>query len=176
MRTLEVQYHNPIPAYMKELFIFVFFATMALASCGSHGTQKQENSAANSLSADTVQVIAITGQWYIKNVVESDSLHTRPSDITPDVRQYITFNEDGTLDIKTNCNMMSGRYDIEGDSLTVSRLAWTEMACENMKVEQLLQRMLPRVCAYEMESDSILRLVTVTPGEYVVLRKATEKK
>lgn len=162
---------------MKKTFLFAAFAAaMVLASCGSHGSQKPEDAAADSLSADTAQVTDITGQWYIKEVAEGDSLHVRPSDIAPDVRQYITFNENGTLDIKTNCNMMNGRYDIKGDSLTVSRLAQTEMACDNMEVERLLQKILPRVCAYEMVSDSILRLAAATPKGYVVLRKATEKK
>lgn len=161
---------------MKKTFLFAAFAAMALASCGSHGSQKPEDAAADLLSADTAQAIAITGQWYIKEVADGDSLHVRPSDIAPDVRQYITFNEDGTLDIKTNCNMMNGRYDIKGDSLTVGHLARTEVRCDNMEVELLLQRILPSVCAYDVESDSILRLTAVTPERYVVLRKATEKK
>ena len=71
---------------------------------------------------------------------------------------------------------MSGRYTIKGDSLTISGLCWTEMACKNMDVERLLRRILPEIRTCEIENDSILRLNATVSGEYVLLRKAMEKK
>ena len=106
----------------------------------------------------------------------AERLPVRPSEIAPDVRQYITFNEDSTVSIKTNCNGMGGRYTIKGDSLTISGLCWTEMACDNMDVERLLRKILPEIRTCEIGNDSILRLNAAASGEYVLLRKATEKK
>lgn len=158
---------------MRSLFIMAAVAAMTLAACKGRGTNPADK------AADTTAIIhdkAITGQWYIRSVVLNDSLYARPSEITPGVRQYITFNEDSTVNIKTNCNGMGGRYTIKGDSLTISGLCWTETACENMDVERLLRRILPEIRTCEIENDSILRLNTTASGEYVLLRKAMEKK
>ncbi|GAA6401098.1 hypothetical protein K020075H21_04370 [Bacteroides ovatus] len=160
--------------HTRSLFIIAAVAAVTLVACKGRGTKP-----ANRSVADTIAIIhdkAIVGQWYIRTVVLNDSLYARPSEITPGVRQYITFNGDSTVNIKTNCNGMSGRYTIKGDSLTISDLCWTEMACKNMDVERLLQRILPEIRTCEIENDSILRLNAATSDEYVLLRKAMEKK
>ena len=159
---------------MRSLFIMAAVAAMTLAACNGRGTKPADGSAAD--TATIIPEMAITGQWYIRNVVLNDSLYARPSEIAPDVRQYITFNEDSTVSIKTNCNEMGGRYTIKGDSLTISGLCWTLMACDNMDVERLLQKILPEIRSCEIGNDSILRLNAAASGEYVLLRKATEKK
>lgn len=46
------------------------------------------------------------------------------------VTASIHFNLDGTLDGNMGCNSFSGKYAVDGNKLTISSLASTEMYCE----------------------------------------------
>lgn len=118
----------------------------------------------------------IRGQWYIENIVFSDSVNVRPSEEVPGVRQYITFNDDSTFYIQTNCNSISGGYEQKGDSIILGAGIMTEMACDNMATEDALRKILPDIVTLDMQNDSVMRLNTTVPSEYIVLIKATEKK
>lgn len=55
----------------------------------------------------------IRGQWYIENIVFSDSDYVRPDETSSSMKQYIVF-EDSTYFIMTNCNSISGSYIVKG--------------------------------------------------------------
>lgn len=153
--------------------VILIFAAIAFVSCNDNKIKQPEN-----LVIDTVTMASgkeIIGQWYIRNVIISDSLSVCPSEITPEVQQYIMFNKNGTIYVKTNCNGIGGYYVLKNDSLTISGLSWTEMACDNMDMEKLLQWFLPRICDYRIENDSILLLNTCNLRESIRLYKAIEK-
>lgn len=114
----------------------------------------------------------IRGQWYIENIVFSDSDYVRPDEAVPGVSQYIVF-EDSTYFIMTNCNSISGSYKIEGDSITLGDGAMTEMACDNMATEDALRRILPDISTIDVQNDTVVRLNGSTPAECILLRKAT---
>lgn len=153
--------------------VMTLFAVIAFTSCNDSRTKQPDN-----FVTDTVAMVLdkeIVGQWYIKNLVINDSLYVCPSEMVPEIRQYIMFNENGTIYVKTNCNGIGGHYVLKNDSLTISGLSWTEMACDNMDVEKLLQRFLPRVCGCKIKNDSILLLNTSIPCESIRLHKVIEK-
>lgn len=114
----------------------------------------------------------IRGQWYIENIVFSDSDYVRPDEAVPGVSQYVVF-EDSTYFIMTNCNSMSGSYKVNGDSITFGDGAMTEMACDNMATEDALRRILPDISTIDMQSDTVVRLNGLMPAECILLRKAT---
>lgn len=114
----------------------------------------------------------IRGQWYIENIVFSDSDYVRPDEAVPGVSQYVVF-EDSTYFIMTNCNSMSGSYKIKGDSITFGDGAMTEMACDNMATEDALRRILPDISTIDVQSDTVVRLNGSMPAECILLRKAT---
>lgn len=116
----------------------------------------------------------IRGQWYLENIVLSDSENVRPMEEVPDSRQYILF-EDSTYSVRTNCNSISGFYTIKGDSISLSAGMMTRMACENMATEDAICLILPHIVTVDIENDSIARLNSNTNSAYIVLRKATEK-
>lgn len=116
----------------------------------------------------------IRGQWYLENIVLSDSENVRPMEEVPDSRQYIQF-EDSTYLIRTNCNSISGFYTIKGDSIRLGAGMMTRMACENMATEDAICLILPHIVTVDIENDSIARLNSNTNSAYIVLRKATEK-
>lgn len=150
--------------------VMLVFGAISLVSCNNGRTTKQSDN----LVTDKIIMVSdkeIIGQWYIRNIVIGDSLYVCPSEITPRIRQYIVFNENGTVYVKTNCNGIGGHYVLRNDSLTINNLSWTEMACDNMDVEKLLQQLLPRVCGCKVENDSILLLNTDIPCENISLYK-----
>jgi len=113
----------------------------------------------------------IRGQWYIENIVFSDSDYVRPYETMASLNQYVVF-EDSTYFVMTNCNSISGSYAVKGDSVTLSVGAMTKMACDDMKTEDALRRILPGISTIDVQNDSIVRLNGSAPAEYILLRKA----
>ena len=111
-------------------------------------------------------------QWYLDSIVFSDSdyVRVRPDERLSSIHQYVVF-EDSTYFIRTNCNSISGTYTIKGDSITLGDGAMTEMACDDMAVEEALRRILPNIATVYIQNDSIARLDSRNPSEYIVLRK-----
>jgi heat shock protein HslJ/uncharacterized protein YraI len=63
-----------------------------------------------------VDLVGVTWQWI--SLVE-----TMPAaqSVVPDPENYtLTFNEDGTVSIKADCNVAMGLYELSGDQLTIS--------------------------------------------------------
>ena len=150
----------------------VMTAVIATACSG----KKENNTAITDQNTQNVVTDAnIRGQWYIENIVFSDSDYVRPDETLSSIHQYIVF-EDSTYFIQTNCNTISGAYAVKGDSITIGDGAMTEMACDDMAVEDALRRILPDISTIDVQNDSVVRLNGATPAECILLRKATEKK
>lgn len=113
----------------------------------------------------------IRGQWYIENIVFSDSDYVRPDETSSSMKQYIVF-KDSTYFIMTSCNSLSGSYTVKGDSITLGDGAMTEMACDDMRTEDALRRILPHISTVDVQNDSVVRLNGSTPAECILLRKA----
>ena len=150
-------------------------AFIAIAAVSCTGNKSNNSTADENLPQDAAAYADVKGQWYLENIVFSDSDYVRPSEEVPDVRQYIIF-EDSTYFIQTNCNTFSGSYTVKGDSITLGDGAMTEMACDNMATEDAIRRILPNIATVYIENDSIARLDSRNPSEYIVLRKANERK
>lgn len=157
---------------IKSLFAAAA-AVSALVATGCSGSKENKTDAAavDETLAET-PAVDIRGQWYIENIVLSDSDYVRPDEAVPGVSQYIVF-EDSTYFIMTNCNSISGTYLVKGDSITLGDGAMTEMACDNMATEDALRRILPAISTIDVQNDSVVRLNGSTPAECILLRKAT---
>ncbi len=142
------------------------------ASCtGNKSTQDKVAEAENEIGSSTI----IEGQWMIENVVENDSSYVRPSEIDPGLTSYIDFRGDNTFGIVTNCNHIGGRYTQSNDSIRLTDISSTEMACDNMELEEMLIKVLPSVNTVDCINDSITRLNTSKGDSYIVLQKASQK-
>lgn len=146
---------------LKSLSVFVAASAIIATACS--GNKEHNDSCANT-NAD------IRGKWYLENIVLNDSMSVRPAEETPDIPQYVIF-DDSTYSIRTNCNSISGPYYINGDSITLGDGPMTEMACDNMATEDALREILPNIATICIENDSTARLNSRNQGEYVVLRK-----
>ena len=149
----------------------MFILPALLCSCGGRADKQAEAVACDTLD-ENVAVRSVLGQWHIENIVINDTLSLRPAEAGVDENQGITFLADSTFGVVTNCNSMGGGYVVSGDSISFSNMFATQMACEDMRMEQMLGRVLQGTLGVDFESDSVLRLNSVNPGEYVLLRKA----
>ena len=110
----------------------------------------------------------------LEHVVINDTLEVRPTDVDSEAKLYAHFYTDSTFNFQTGCNAIGGRYVQIGDSISLSDMMWAEMACEDMRVEELLRDVLPQVNTVDWSNDSIMRLNTGTSA-YVVLKKSEAK-
>ena len=153
----------------KSILSVATALTILTASCGGN---KENKETADNQQKETVANVDMRGQWYLDSIVFSDSDYVR---VRPDIRlssrhQYIVF-EDSIYFIQTNCNTFSGSYTVIGDSITLADGVMTEMVCDNMAVEDALRKILPNIATVCIQNDSIARLDSRDPSEYIMLRK-----
>ncbi len=158
---------------MKTYNIFLIASVALLMAtafgCSSNKGTKAVN--ADNVAQTEVANADIRGQWYIENIVFSDSDYVRPDETSSSMKPYIVF-EDSTYFIMTNCNSISGSYTVKGDSIKLGDGAMTEMACDDMQTEDALRRILPHISTIDVQYNSGVRLMGSAPAEYILLRKA----
>lgn len=150
---------------------FIIGAAFLAAITGCSGNKGTKTHDTNNVAHTEVANADIRGQWYIENIVFNDSDYVRPDETSSSMRQYIVF-EDSTYFIITNCNSFNGSYTVKGDSIKLGDGAMTEMACDDMRTEDALRRILPRISTIDVQYNSGVRLMGSAPAEYILLRKA----
>ena len=155
--------------YRKSL-IAVAALLMATATACTGNKETKADKVDNAAQTEVAHA-DIRGQWYIENIVFNDSDYVRPDETSSSMKQYIMF-EDSTYFIVTNCNSISGSYTVKGDSIKLGDGAMTEMACDDMRSEDALRRILPHISTIDVQNDSVMRLNGSAPAECILLRKA----
>lgn len=154
-----------------EISVIAGVALLMATATGCSGNKEvKADKVANATQTEMANA-DIRGQWYIENIVFSDSDYVRPDETSSSMKQYIVF-EDSTYYIMTNCNSISGSYTVKGDSIKLGDGAMTEMACDDMRTEDALRRILPRISTIDVQNDSVARLNGSAPAECILLRKA----
>lgn len=155
---------------MKSYNIAFITGVALLIAAGCSGNKEVKSDRLDDKAKTEVADADIRGQWYIENIVFSDSDYVRPDETSSSMKQYIVF-EDSTYFIMTNCNSISGSYTVKGDSITLGDGAMTEMACDDMQTEDALRRILPNISTIDVQNDSVVRLNGAVPAECILLRK-----
>lgn len=152
---------------MKTIIASCIAILALTCSCGN--SSSKSTTAVPEDSVQTVAAINLEGKWNIDNVVVNDSLSARPAEETPDKLSTITFDKEN-YSIATNCNSIQGSYTQNGDSISMNPGLCTEMACDNMRVEDLIKQVLPEIRTVDSVNDSMMRLNSA--GEaYIVLSR-----
>lgn len=146
-------------------------ALLIATATGCAGNKNAESNKVDDGVQTKIANVDIRGQWYIENIVFSDSDYVRPDETSSSMKQYIVF-EDSTYFIVTNCNGISGSYSVKGDSIRLDDGLMTEMACDDMQTEDALRRILPHISTIDVQNDSVVRLNGLAPAECILLRKA----
>lgn len=151
---------------------FIAGAALLMATAtGCTGNKEAKTDKLDNNAKTEVANADIRGQWYIENIVFSDSNYVRPDETSSSMKPYIVF-EDSTYFIATNCNSISGSYTVKGDSIRLCDGAMTEMACDDMQTEDALRRILPNISTIDVQFNSGMRLIGSSSIEYILLRRA----
>ena len=151
---------------------FIVAASLLMATAaGCSGNKETKSDKTDNEVRTEIANVDIRGQWYIENIVFSDSDYVRPDESSSSMKQYIVF-EDSTYFIMTNCNSISGSYAVNGDSIKLGDGVMTEMACDDMRTENALRRILPHISTIDVQNDSVVRLNGTAPAECILLLKA----
>lgn len=153
---------------MKKILMSAMMVAV-LASCGNSATKESDSAAA---MQNETEAISLVGSWDIENVVVNDTLELNPAEITPDSKQAITFEADGSYSINTNCNSIQGQYVVNGDSIRLEAGLATEMACDNMQIEDAIKAALPAIAVMQADNDSTVSLNAPSTGASIRLRRA----
>lgn len=156
---------------INNIFFMVGAALLIATATGCTGNKEAKSDRLDKKAKREIANADIRGQWYIENIVFSDSDYVRPDETSSSMKQYIVF-EDSTYFIMTNCNSISGSYTVKGDSIKLCDGAMTEMACDDMRTEDALRRILPHISTIDIQNDSVVRLNGSAPAECILLRKA----
>lgn len=77
--------------------------------------------------------------------------------VVPDPENYnIVFNQDGIYNAKADCNMLSGAYEIEGNSITLLPGPSTLAECGPDSSYDLYVGFLAQVDGYELENNRLI--------------------
>jgi heat shock protein HslJ len=76
--------------------------------------------------------------------------------VVPDPQNYtITFNTDGSVAIKADCNSVTGNYKIDGSKITITLGASTLMACGDASQDTIYLASLSKVNSYAVENGQL---------------------
>lgn len=117
-------------------------ASVALCACTD--TNKSADSGENIMS-DTGA--GLQGGWYLDSYrIDCESTQF---DAASDYK--LSFSEpDNVFSLSTDCNMINGEFVITNDTIRFNAILVTEMACDNMIVEQNMLRLLNDSTAYAL--------------------------
>lgn len=145
---------------MKKLLIPAA-AIVLMAACTGKTAPAAETEAAETPAAQS-----LAGEWLLESIVVGDSTHVAPqTDLT------VSFNDDSTFCFSTGCNTICGTFGQQGDSLSLTNMLTTEMACDDMTTEDVLKTILLDVSTLESVNDTTVRLNTTPPQTYITLRR-----
>ena len=143
---------------MKKVIIF---STTALAlaffgACSTNGNKAIDND--NNNNENSYQdATGLHGEWRLRSY-RIDCMSCIPPQFDSTSTYLLSFNEpDQTFSLITDCNTISGEYVSANDTIRFKNMFVTEMACDKMKVEQDMLRMLHDSTGYAVcLGDTIL--------------------
>jgi heat shock protein HslJ/uncharacterized membrane protein len=106
----------------------------------------------------------LQGEWIIQELNDVVVAQGAPG--------TLSFSPDGRLSGRSFCNSFSGAYTLTGESLTISQVAATLMACEPalMDQEKLFHELLREVRRFEAEAQSVTLRTAASQGSITLRR------
>jgi len=112
------------------------------------------------------------GEWHLDSY-HIDCVSTQ-FDATSNYK--LSLNEpDNTFSLSTDCNMINGEFGITNDTIRIKNALVTEMACDNMIVEQNMLRLLNDSTAYAMCHGDTLAFTAPYIGTAIFIKYADGK-
>jgi heat shock protein HslJ len=136
---------------MKKILGLTILVVLALSLAACSGGDSSSGSG----------LTGIAWQWTAmqETVPASQSVVPNPENYT------ITFNDDGTLALKADCNTGSGTYEVNGDSMKITLGALTRAYCGDASLDVIFLASLDRVDSYAIESGELQLQFTEDGGK-----------
>lgn len=116
----------------------------------------------NKLADDSVEKNPILGSYSVESLLSKE---------IKDKEYFISF-EEGTISGFMGCNLYSGSYELNGDSIAIGALAATRKYCQDeMDYETTWMKIASEVATYKLENKTI----SLFDSENKLLLKATKK-
>lgn len=153
---------------MKNFKLYIIsLAAAALGACTA--TNKSADADGDNIVLDSA---GLQGEWCLGSY-RIDCVSTQ-FDATS--KYSLKFNEpDNAFSLSTDCNMINGEFGITNDTIRFKNVLVTEMACENMIVEQNMLRMINDSTAYAICHGDTLDFTAPYIGSAIFIKQSNEK-
>lgn len=123
-------------------------------SCSSNQKDTGTEAALDESATTRLDMIGLQGDWKL----ESYRIDCQSTYFDSNACYILSFNEsDNTFGMTTDCNMIGGKFFGSNDTIRFKDISVTEMACDNMTVEENMLRLFNDSAAYALFTcDSIL--------------------
>lgn len=138
---------------------------LSLCACNHNGGASHESASSDSTCLD---YSPLAGEWMLR----SFRIDCASTEFEGPTAYAMRFNApDNTFSLSTDCNGISGRFDVVADTIRFDGVFVTEMACDNMQVEEAMLRMFADSTAYAICGPDTLRLVAPYIGTATFIKK-----
>lgn len=145
--------------------VAVAMVSVAIVACNS------TNKPADGGESIMPETAGLQGEWCLESYrIDCESTQF---DVLSDYK--LSFDEtDSRFSLSTDCNMISGEFGITADTIRFKNMLVTEMACDDMTVEQNMLRMLNDSTAYAVCRGDTIGLTAPSIGSVIFIRNANE--
>lgn len=143
--------------------VAVAMVSVAIGACNS--TNKPADGGENIMP----ETAGLQGEWCLESYrIDCESTQF---DVASDYK--LSFDEtDSRFSLSTDCNMISGEFGITADTIRFKNMLVTEMACDDMTVEQNMLRLLNDSTAYAVCHGDTIGLTAPSIGSAIFIRNA----
>ena len=126
----------------------------------------------NRVSLTTDAAKAIPGTWDIEAITSADGSTFSPREAGAETIPTLSFTAK-TLHAETGCNIINAKVSTKGDEIAIGQLQQTRMMCPDMRAEDLLATILPKLTKVEaLPGDKPQLRLTAPDGAALLLRAA----
>lgn len=145
----------------KNIFYIMPLLAIALGACTA------ANKSAETAENTVLDTTALQGEWRLDSY-RVDSVSTN---FDAGSTYKLSFNEpDSIFSLSTDCNMINGGFVIANDTLRFENMLVTEMACDNMVVEQDMLRLLNDSTGYATAHGDTLTFISPYIGSAIFIK------
>lgn len=148
--------------------LFALPALLVMCACGGNKAS-DANDENEGIRLDSIE---LHGEWKLMSYTV-DSITAEFGD-SVDYRLIVDETADN-FSIDTGCNYISGSFSVTNDTIRLHDTLVTEMACDDMTVEQNMLRLVNDPEAYAMRDNDTINYLAPSVGRATFVRMANEE-
>jgi heat shock protein HslJ len=94
---------------------------------------------------------ALGTTWKLVSLQETGA--TTPTPVTGSARYEVTFNENNTIDVTSDCNTCGGTFTLNGTALTIAPLSCTVALCDTTSLDAKFTAVLQASTTMAVDDD-----------------------